>query len=313
MYIQNSDAFDININLQLADTKASDSSQLTLLHVLIGIVRREFPQILNFTIDLKDVTEAARGKILFINNSNTAILTKYKHLVMASITDIVQQYTEMRQGLKHLNVELESYWKEQYQDDKQDRFFTVMQEYQTSATGRFEELEALYVNVDAKWKDTMVYYGENPRNKRPDEFFNIFSRFISSWKTSAIEESNYTCQQELAEKRRQEIEARRIKALKMMDGDSYHSEDSESILGDNDRRLMDNLLEKLRSGEKENKSRQLRVRQRLKRLKYAQSPSNKMERKRSHRSNSISSTSSSGHMPLISAEDMLRSLQQEDE
>lgn len=232
---------------------------------------------------------------------------------MASITDIVQQYTEMRQGLKHLNVELESYWKEQYQDDKQDRFFTVMQEYQTSATGRFEELEALYVNVDAKWKDTMVYYGENPRNKRPDEFFNIFSQFISSWKTSVLEESDYTRQQELAEKRRQEIEQRRVKALKMTDSDSYHSEDSEPISGDNDRRLMDDLLEKLRSGEKENKSRQLRVRRRLKRLRYAQSPVNKTERRLSHRSNSISSISSSGQTPVISAEDMLRNLQQEDE
>ncbi|KAG1085104.1 hypothetical protein G6F42_021530 [Rhizopus arrhizus] len=278
---------------KLTDTKASDSSQLTLLHVLIGIVRREFPHILNFTQDLKDVTEAAR--------------------VMASIADIVQQYTEMRQGLKHLGVELESYWKEQHQDDKHDRFFTVMEEYRTSATGRFEELEALYVNVDAKWKDAMVYYGENPRNKRPDEFFNIFARFLSSWKTSAIEEANYTRQQELAEKRRKEIEERRAKALKIMDSDSIQSEDSESTSGDDDRRLMDDLLEKLRSGEKENKSRQLRVRQRLKRLRNAQSPSIKMERKLSHRSNSISSTASSGHMPLISAEDMLRNLQQEDE
>lgn len=233
---------------------------------------------------------------------------------MASIADIVQQYTEMRQGLKHLGVELESYWKEQHQEDKHDRFYTVMEEYQTSATGRFEELEALYVNVDAKWKDAMVYYGENPRNKRPDEFFNIFARFLSSWKTSAIEESNYTRQQEMAEKRRKEIEERRIKALKIMDsGDSTQSEDSESISGEDDRRLMDDLLEKLRSGEKENKSRQLRVRQRLKRLRNVQSPSDRMERKLSHRSNSISSTASSGHMPLISAEDMLRSLQQEDE
>ncbi|OAD00357.1 hypothetical protein MUCCIDRAFT_148074 [Mucor lusitanicus CBS 277.49] len=47
---------------KLTDTKASDSSQLTLLHVLVGIVRREFPHILCFTEDLKDVTEAARGK-----------------------------------------------------------------------------------------------------------------------------------------------------------------------------------------------------------------------------------------------------------
>lgn len=232
---------------------------------------------------------------------------------MASIADIVQQYTDMRQGLKHLGVELEAYWKGQHQNDKQDRFYSVMEEYRTSATGRFEELEALYVNVDAKWKDTMVYYGENPRNKRPDEFFGIFSRFIASWKTSAVEEANYTRQQELAEKRRKEVEERRIRALKIMDTtDSNSSEDTESVSSNHDdRRLMDDLLEKLRSGEKENRPRRLRARQRLRNV---QSPAiSKMERRLSHRSNSISSTASSGHLPLISAEDMLRSLQQEDD
>lgn len=48
---------------KLADTKASDESQLTLLHCLVGIVRKQFPAILEFLEDLKDVTQAARGNI----------------------------------------------------------------------------------------------------------------------------------------------------------------------------------------------------------------------------------------------------------
>ena len=47
---------------KLADTKASDESQLTLLHCLVGIVKRQFPAILEFMNDLKDIPEATRGK-----------------------------------------------------------------------------------------------------------------------------------------------------------------------------------------------------------------------------------------------------------
>lgn len=46
---------------KLADTKASDESQLTLLHCLVGIVRRQFPAILEFLKDLKDIPQATRG------------------------------------------------------------------------------------------------------------------------------------------------------------------------------------------------------------------------------------------------------------
>jgi hypothetical protein len=35
---------------------------MSLLHVVCGIVRREFPAVLEFIEDLKDVPEAARGK-----------------------------------------------------------------------------------------------------------------------------------------------------------------------------------------------------------------------------------------------------------
>jgi hypothetical protein len=49
----------------LIDTKASDSSHLTLLHVLVGIVRKQFPDVMLFTEDLETIPEATRSK--FVN------------------------------------------------------------------------------------------------------------------------------------------------------------------------------------------------------------------------------------------------------
>lgn len=195
---------------------------------------------------------------------------------------------------------------------RSDRFFVVMNEYESSALGRFEELEALYVNVDATWKDVMSYYGENPRNTQPDEFFNIFAKFISNWKAAAAEEESYSRQLELEEQRKKKLEDKKSEVAATSKNEESH---------DNDRRLMDDLLEQLRSGETDNKLRQRRVRQRLKRLKNAEPARSKLIKRLStsstvvlrRRSSSNSSVSSLTHIPVMSAEKMLRELQQEDD
>lgn len=112
--------------------------------------------------------------------------------VMASVNDMVEQYTEMRQHLKKLDTELETQWQDA-ELDPNDRFFQVMTKHRNAATERFEELETLYINMDAKWKDVMSFYGENPKVMRPDDFFSIFSKFVVNWKVSVCCTSAYQC------------------------------------------------------------------------------------------------------------------------
>ncbi|KAG1443253.1 hypothetical protein G6F56_010741 [Rhizopus delemar] len=195
---------------------------------------------------------------------------------MSSISDIVQEYTDMRQGLKQLGIELDTHWKDQ--TDLQDRFHVVMQEHRRSVIERFEEIEVLYINMDAKWKHLMLFYGENPQRMRPDEFFQIFSRFIHSWKTCAFEELKYAQAKEREEKRSEEVKMLSVVKPK-----------------DNDGPLVDDLLAKLRSGESLMKTRKSKIRTRAK------------PKKPCHR-DSISSSASS-FVPSISAEDLLRNLQ----
>lgn len=202
-----------------------------------------------------------------------------------------------------------------------DRFMQVMKEFRESANDRFEELEALYVNVDFKWKDIMKYYGESPKTMKPDEFFQIFAKFIKSWKIAAVEELKYTEGIERDERRKQESEEKRRVAYENSDSDSLSSEN-------NDRRIMDNLMEELRSGKGENKMRQRRVRERLRRIKNEEDRLKKeeetikpiVERRRAaplsviiSRRDSMSSLGSSEQIPVISAEELLRRLQQEND
>ncbi|KAG1160361.1 hypothetical protein G6F37_004064 [Rhizopus arrhizus] len=259
---------------KLIDTKATDNSNLTLLHILIGIVRQQFPHILNFIDDLKDVPQAAR--------------------IMASISDIVQEYTDMRQGLRQLGIELDTYWKGGQVDLEQDRFYVVMEDYRNSVMERFEEIETLYINMDAKWKNVMTFYGENPQTIRPDEFFTIFSQFIECWKTCAYEELKYTQNKEREQKRIEEMEEKRLKSLQ---ANTDTKKDEEGP-------LVDDLLAKLRSGESLTKRRKSRARRMFKHTKSFKRRSSSS----SVRRDSISSVNSLA--PSISAEDLLRSLQE---
>lgn len=148
---------------KLADTKASNVSSLTLLHVLTGVARRQFPQLLQFLEDLKDIEQAAR--------------------ITASLNDMVQQYIEIKKDLEALTLELGTKWQpEDVELEESDRFRDVMTTYKDNAVTRFEDLKTLYINMDAKYKDVMTYYGENPKVMRPDDFFGTFSRFVVTWK-----------------------------------------------------------------------------------------------------------------------------------
>lgn len=364
---------------------------------------------------------------------------RFIYVVMASISDIVQQYTEMRQGLKQLGLELETYWpnpnehppqKVEIADDTQgtdeksadlepkskeesiastrnsvdvnandkaddskdpvetsgldsgeknepdtnekvdasdnndddnneqspkidsgfgkasnisiaedddeeeekqihvslDRFQQVMEDYRRSANNRFEELEALYINVDAKWKDVMIYYGENPKIMRPHEFFNIFSQFLHSWKITSIEEFEYTTRLEREERRKMELEEKRNAAAKKTNmGNQDEDNPAVSTISDNvdnDRRVMDTLMEQLRSGKIENKTRQRRRIKEMKLIKNTAEQSRKsiIERRnvkplsvKLERRNSVSSINSFDQMPAISAEELLNSLMQEED
>lgn len=201
-----------------------------------------------------------------------------------------------------------------------DRFLQVMEEYCSTANNRFEELEALYVNVDVKWKDVMLYYGENPKTMRPDEFFSIFSQFIQSWKVATVEELRHTEKVEREEKRRLEIEQKKLAILSPNTAETVDDESqSPTDKVGNDRSVMDDLLEQLRSGKVENKVRQRRRVRELKNMKRTEDQKRlKLERKRfSHlslkRRDSSSSSISFDKMPGISAEELLRNLMQEDD
>lgn len=111
---------------------------------------------------------------------------------MASVNDLVQQYTDIRQTLKQLEDELTTHWTSDKVGplDPDDLFPSIMTEYHKVAALRFKDLEALYFTMDSKWKKVISFFGHDPKTMRPDDFFSVFAKFLTQWKVKEKKKIN---------------------------------------------------------------------------------------------------------------------------
>ncbi|KAG0169559.1 hypothetical protein DFQ28_004162 [Apophysomyces sp. BC1034] len=259
-------AFGIRISSinKLVDTKGTEGNT-TLLHFLVDSVESKFPRLHQFLDDLRETGQACR----------------------VTLQDMVKDYNELRSGLQKLIQELDNHYEEDYEAPAGDHFAKVMRKFRDEAIGKFEELEVRYTSMDVAYKDVVGYYGENPDQMKPDEFFGIFKTFTSSWERAMSD--NKTARQKLERMeyvRRMEDERKeRIKAQKLRGVDTS---DSAASGTDEDKNIMDNLLDKLRAGELDTSMKRRNER-----------PNNR----RMQRSESVA----------IMAEDLLKSIQTDEE
>lgn len=65
--------------------------------------------------------------------------------------------------------------------EKNDRFPIIMKDFVIKSKQKFEELQVKYTSMEVAYKDVVAYFGEDPNNTKPDEFFGIFKTFIASF------------------------------------------------------------------------------------------------------------------------------------
>jgi hypothetical protein len=66
-----------------------------------------------------------------------------------------------------------------------DNFASTMHKFCRYAIDKFDDLELRYTSMDVAYKDAVTFFGENPNEMKPDEFFAIFRTFMSSWEVNA--------------------------------------------------------------------------------------------------------------------------------
>lgn len=109
----------------------------------------------------------------------------YRYLV--SRTELEADYEALEKGLERLKQELYdqgidiSVPLEEVSSLEDDQFGTVMREFYREAKRQFEKVGKLKRSATEAFEAVVKFYAEDPVKTQPDEFFDIFKRFMSSW------------------------------------------------------------------------------------------------------------------------------------
>ncbi|XP_047653017.1 disheveled-associated activator of morphogenesis 2 isoform X1 [Phacochoerus africanus] len=142
---------------KIADTKSSIDRNISLLHYLIMILEKHFPDILNMPSELQHLPEAAK----------------------VNLAELEKEVGNLRRGLRAVEVELE-YQKRQVREPN-DKFVPVMSDFITVSSFSFSELEDQLNEARAKFSKALMHFGEHDSKMQPDEFFGIFDTFLQAF------------------------------------------------------------------------------------------------------------------------------------
>lgn len=169
---------------KIADTKSSIDRNISLLHYLIMILEKHFPDLLNMPSELQHLPEAAK----------------------VNLAGLEKEVGNLRRGLRAVEVELE-YQRRQVREPN-DKFVPVMSDFITVSSFSFSELEDQLSEAKDKFSKALMHFGEHDSKMQPDEFFGIFDTFLQAFSEA---------RQDLeAMRRRKEEEERRARMEAML-------------------------------------------------------------------------------------------------
>uniref|UniRef100_A0A8C6V7F2 Dishevelled associated activator of morphogenesis 2 n=1 Tax=Neogobius melanostomus TaxID=47308 RepID=A0A8C6V7F2_9GOBI len=215
----NAYGFKVSSLNKIADTKSSIDRNITMLHYLIMIFEKNYPDTLQIHNDLNYVPEAAKV--------NLAELEKEVH--------------HIKSGLKALEAEL--HYQQSRTRERGDKFVAVIGDFITVAGFSFSELEdQLSEAKDKVFAKALKHFGEEEGRMQPDEFFGIFDTFLLSFGEARQDLENMQRRKE-EEERRARMEAM-LKEQRERERRTKKAGTSEEVGGE-----FDDLVSALRSGE----------------------------------------------------------------
>ncbi|KAJ3613346.1 hypothetical protein NHX12_019596, partial [Muraenolepis orangiensis] len=153
----NAYGFKVSSLNKIADTKSSIDRNITMLHYLIMIFEKNYPDTLNIQQDLASIQDAAKV--------NMAELEKEVH--------------NIKSGLRALEAELQ--YQQSRTRERGDKFVAVIGDFITVAGFSFSELEDQLSEAKDKYNKSLKHFGEEQGRMQPDEFFGIFDTFLQSF------------------------------------------------------------------------------------------------------------------------------------
>uniref|UniRef100_A0AAX7TSY5 Dishevelled associated activator of morphogenesis 2 n=1 Tax=Astatotilapia calliptera TaxID=8154 RepID=A0AAX7TSY5_ASTCA len=214
----NAFGFKISSLNKIADTKSSIDRNITMLHYLIMIFEKNYPDTLHIQQDLGSVQEAAK----------------------VNLSELEKEVHSIRSGLKALEAEL--HYQQSRTRERGDKFVAVIGDFITVAGFSFSELEDQLSEAKDKFAKSLKHFGEEEGRMQPDEFFGIFDTFLQSF-TDARQDLENMQRRKDEEERRARMEAM-LKDQRERERRAKKSGTTEEVGGE-----FDDLVSALRSGE----------------------------------------------------------------
>ncbi|XP_072222210.1 disheveled-associated activator of morphogenesis 1-like [Leuresthes tenuis] len=203
---------------KMADTKSSTDRNVTLLHYMITVLERKFPAVLSFSEELQSVPEASK----------------------VNMTELEKDISSLSSGLKSIKAELQ-YQQAQSSQPAVDRFIPVVSQFIAVASFSFSDVEESLREAKELFAKALRHFGECTSNLQPDEFFGIFSTFLTAF-SAARQDNEDIARWREGEQRRVLMEAQMKKDREQRGRMARGNEEEEC--GE-----FDDLVSALRSGE----------------------------------------------------------------
>ena len=224
-------AIKINSINKLTDTKASDN-KTTLLHFIAEVVERQFPDLVRFLDELQPLTSACR----------------------VSFADLNSEHSDIKNRLEELRVELDNYYNDPESLDPDDKFLRVCREFVDRNSPRFEETDRRFDQMKKIYEEVVTMFGEDPRASQPEDFFGIFKTFMTSFdkvmkdnqKVREVEMKKM--ERKAREERERQLREERLRKKQEAMQVRKHSVMVSSNQPEEDKGMMDKLLDQLRTG-----------------------------------------------------------------
>lgn len=187
---QRSNAFGFKLQSlnKIVDTKSSVDTSITLLHYLIDMLERKFPDVLKVHNDLEHVRDAAK----------------------VNMTELEKDLHVLRIGFKDLEKELGFH--RTRPKETGDKFLPVMSEFIKVVALNLSELEDAFVDMKQWFERVCKMFGEDTKSTQPDELFGIFDQFLITAAEAKVDNDNVK-KRRLEEERRTKAEEERRKKL----------------------------------------------------------------------------------------------------
>ena len=206
-----------------------------------------------FLEELSRPSEAYRGKLARRSRSMEVKLIE----VLDNLQDIRKDLAILREGLKKIRQELTDHFANV---EPSNQYGTKMWAFLNKATTLLEDLSDDINVAESTFSEVVQFYGEDEKSMTSSEFFGIFKAFIAYYRVSRAicgtpvrpfllialisqkcKMDNQTIAEQKASAEKRRIAAEELRAARK----KAQEEASES----EDTSVLDNLLEKLRSGE----------------------------------------------------------------